>query len=247
MRKKIFLYFILFSQLFLFSSNAQQNKNPILQKIYKYSLKCFPPSLKSFFPKKTNFSFPTNNYKTKEAIINRLKFLCKKQIADLKGFPSFKILIKRYLEMEDLITKLNDLTIYAPKNSKNFKYMVDFKKFTKMKFKKFIPVFYGYSEILFKNGDIDYFLNSICKRNKKLYERILKEYLKGGNSSNFDERSAAFGIASILFSKTITDYTNLVLYTWWISNGDTTDTPYFNFKNPYLKIYSEKGERDAKN
>ena len=248
MKNKLFSLFLLlfFLQCYPLLSNVYR-KNPIQQKIYSFSLKCFPPSLKVLFPQKRNISFPVVNYKSKREIIDRLKLLSKNQIDALKGFPKFKSIIKRYIEMLSLTVKLNDLTLYTKKNSTNYYYMVDFKKFLKMKYGKFVPVFYGYSKVLFLKRDLNSFFKSICDRDEKFYLKLIKEYKKGGNSSTFDDRSAAFGIASILFSKTITDFANIVIYTWWISNGDTTNTPYFNFSNPYLKISDKKGEKNVKN
>ena len=55
-----------------------------------------------------------------------------------------------------------------------------------------------------------------------------EEYFRGGHrrtSSEFDDRSTAFGVASICYSHAITDIVNLYYYIWKEGGGDVRSAP----------------------
>ncbi len=239
----ILILLILSSQFALsFSSTTKE-------RMYKYVLKSLPPSLGELFPPKPAPQMADIDYKSKNEIFNKIKILTKEQIEDLKGFPNFKVVIERFLKIFHLFAQLDDFSSYIKFSGKNYphEYAVDFERFLNLKTDKFVPIFYGFSRNLFLNSDLDSFLNSIWERNEKFYSNLILQYEKGGNSYTFDERSAAFGIASIMFSRTITDAVNLIVFIWWKSNGDISKTPFFKFPPIYSKIKSEKGDKNVKN
>jgi hypothetical protein len=46
------------------------------------------------------------------------------------------------------------------------------------------------------------------------------EYARGGNAAVFDDRSTAFGVASVSYSRAVTDLVNIYYYIWKEAGGD---------------------------
>ncbi len=233
--------------LIFFSQFALSFSPTTKERMYKYVLKSLPPSLRELFPTKLTLKSTNIDYKSKNEIFNKIKILTKEQIEDLKGFPNFKVVIERFLKIFHLFAQLDDFSSFIKFSGKNYpqEYALDFERFLNLKRDKFVPIFYGFSRDLFLKSDPDSFLNSIWERNEKFYSNLILQYEKGGNSYTFDERSAAFGIASIMFSRTITDTVNIIVYIWWKSNGDISKTPFFKFPPIYYK--TKKGDKNVKN
>jgi len=61
------------------------------------------------------------------------------------------------------------------------------------------------------------------ERTAKLYPLIDEEYFRFGerrSSADFDDRSTAFGVASVAYSHAVTDLVNLYYYIWREAGGD---------------------------
>ena len=95
----------------------------------------------------------------------------------------------------------------------------DFEQYFERRMAHFPTVFYGLSA----NFQLDTFLDRTVTRSSRLVPLMSEEYFRGGavhRSVEFDDRSTAFGVASVCYSHAVTDLVNLYYYIWRESGGD---------------------------
>lgn len=95
----------------------------------------------------------------------------------------------------------------------------DFETFFERRLSKFPTVFYG----LESNFQLNRYLDKTFARSAKFYPLMSEEYFRGGarrTSASFDDRSTAFGIASVSYSRAVTDLVNIYYYIWKEAGGD---------------------------
>ncbi|HUR83654.1 MAG TPA: hypothetical protein VM733_23065 [Thermoanaerobaculia bacterium] len=92
----------------------------------------------------------------------------------------------------------------------------DFETYFERKLAKFPTVFYG----LDPQFSLPRYLDRTFARSAKFYPLMRGEYERGGSAAVFDDRSTAFGVASISYSRAVTDLVNLYYYIWKEAGGD---------------------------
>ncbi len=92
----------------------------------------------------------------------------------------------------------------------------DFSQYLERRMPKFPTVFYGIDPHFTVQGYFDRTLN----RTSRFYPLVGSEYNRVASSSGFDDRSTAFGIASVCYSHAVTDLVNLYYYIWKEAGGD---------------------------
>jgi len=95
----------------------------------------------------------------------------------------------------------------------------DFEQYFERRMPKFPTVFYGLEE----NFLLGNYLDQTFARTAKFYPLMSEEYFRGGEqrtSQEFDDRSTAFGVASVCYSHAVTDLVNLYYYIWKQAGGD---------------------------
>ncbi len=95
----------------------------------------------------------------------------------------------------------------------------DFEGYFERRMEKFPTVFYG----LDAQFALQHYLDRTFKRTASFSPLVREEYFRDGTrhtSSEFDDRSTAFGVASICYSHAVTDIVNLYYYIWRQSGGD---------------------------
>ena len=95
----------------------------------------------------------------------------------------------------------------------------DYEQYFERRMAKFPTVFYGLS----RSFTLSSYLDRTFARSAKFYPLVREEYFRDGvarTSAQFDDRSTAFGIASISYSRTVTDVVNLYYYIWKEAGGD---------------------------
>ena len=100
----------------------------------------------------------------------------------------------------------------------------DYERYFESRMRKFPTVFYG----LESNFQLSSYLDQTFDRTAKFYPLIDEEYFRFGeqhDSSEFDDRSTAFGVASVCYSRAVTDTVNLYFYIWGRAGGDVRALP----------------------
>jgi hypothetical protein len=95
----------------------------------------------------------------------------------------------------------------------------DFEHYFERRMVRFPTVFYG----LDSRFALPKYLDRTFKRTAGYVPLVSEEYFRDGGrhvSSEFDDRSTAFGVASICYSHAITDLVNIYYYIWEQSGGD---------------------------
>ena len=95
----------------------------------------------------------------------------------------------------------------------------DFETYFERRLARFPTVFYG----LDPNFSLGTYLDKTFTRSAKFYPLVGAEYFRDGvrrTSADFDDRSTAFGIASVSYSRAVTDLVNLYYYIWKEAGGD---------------------------
>lgn len=96
----------------------------------------------------------------------------------------------------------------------------DFEHYLERRMQVFPTVVYG----LKPNLQLGSYLDNMFNRTSKLLPLMNEEYGRDGErhtSAEFDDRSTAFGVASICYSHAVTDTANLFTYIWRHAGGAT--------------------------
>lgn len=95
----------------------------------------------------------------------------------------------------------------------------DFETYFERRLSKFPTVFYG----LEPRFELSRYLDKTFTRTAKFYPLVSEEYFRSGSRrtwTEFDDRSTAFGVASICYSRAVTDLVNLYYFIWKEAGGD---------------------------
>ena len=96
---------------------------------------------------------------------------------------------------------------------------LDFEHYFERRMERFPTVFYG----LDPRFTLPQYLDKTMHRTASYAPLMSEEYFRGGSrhtSSDFDDRSTAFGVASICYSHAVTDIVNVDYYIWREAGGD---------------------------
>lgn len=108
----------------------------------------------------------------------------------------------------------------------------DFEQYFERQLTKFPTVFYGLDDLAPRQ-----LLDRTVARTQAFYPLLGEEYLRGGEqrtSSDFDDRSTAFGVAAVCYSHAVTDLVNLYYYIWRESGGDVRSAAWMRSGNLLL-------------
>lgn len=97
----------------------------------------------------------------------------------------------------------------------------DYGRYAETAQRRFAVVFYGLDRHLDRSGDVNALLRRTLARGRDLYPYVGREYRRVGGGSGlgrFDDRSTAFGVAAISFSRAVSDVA-VVLRQVWIEAG----------------------------
>jgi hypothetical protein len=95
----------------------------------------------------------------------------------------------------------------------------DFEAYFQRKVSRFPTVFYGLRE----SHDVGTVLAHAVARSRRFNALLDEEYHRGGrvwSSAEFDDRSTAFGIASVSYSRAVSDLVNVFYSVWKEAGGD---------------------------
>jgi hypothetical protein len=135
-----------------------------------------------------------------------------------KGDPMANI-VERLGGLVHLIADANNPFHVANDNPRLSTAQNDYEQYFERRLAKFPTVFYG----LDPQFRLSSYLDKTFARSAKFYPLVGEEYFRHGErrtSAAFDDRSTAFGIASISYSRAVSDAVNLYYYIWKEAGGD---------------------------
>lgn len=166
----------------------------------------------------------------------------KYDLSDFKAKELKEFSLKKAKEIEKLLKKGNDFRLIAyklgvfsksvcllsyPFLGKNDFISKDYKLYAERKIFKF---FYAYNPRFtedIENLSIKEKLNNLEFLSKSFVKAIEKDYKYFKKSENFDDLSASFGAASILYSETCLTISKCVGTIWNNGGGNVSDVPFF--------------------
>lgn len=95
----------------------------------------------------------------------------------------------------------------------------DYESYFARKLARFPTVFYGLRD----EADVNVVIGSALARSRRFNALLEEEYNRDGrlrSSAEFDDRSTAFGIASVSYSRAVSDLVNIFYYVWKEAGGD---------------------------
>lgn len=96
----------------------------------------------------------------------------------------------------------------------------DFEQYFERKLTRFPMFFYGVD----RRYALGAYLDGTFARTAKFVPLIAEEYSRG-SSATFDDRSTAFGVASVCYSHAVTDIVNLQYFIWKEAGGNVRKVP----------------------
>ncbi len=142
-----------------------------------------------------------------------------KTIEMIRGGEPMSLVSERLGTLAHLVADANNPFHVANDDSRITASHNDFEQYFERKLAKFPTVFYG----LEPRFRLSSYLDKTFARTAKFYPLMSEEYFRGGTlrtSAQFDDRSTAFGVASVCYSRAVTDLVNLYYYIWKEAGGD---------------------------
>jgi len=105
----------------------------------------------------------------------------------------------------------------------------DFAKFCESRRSRFPLVFYGQDDADLAKGDFQAFARAAIERARTDGDALERAYVAAGTPpapSAFDDRSVPFAVASISYSRTVTDIVRAWTAAWAAAGGDLGGAPY---------------------
>jgi hypothetical protein len=135
-----------------------------------------------------------------------------------KGDP-MNVVVERLGGLVHLMADANNPFHVANDNARLAASQGDFELYFERRLPKFPTVFYG----LDPQFRLASYLDRTFARSARFYPLVASEYFRDGErrtSAAFDDRSTAFGVASISYSRAVTDVVNLYYFIWKEAGGD---------------------------
>jgi hypothetical protein len=140
--------------------------------------------------------------------------------------------IQTHQPFADIVYKIGVLSHYladsnnplstSNSDSQESRYYADFLKYLESAYPRFSVVFYPTSREPRRSTDLPGMVATTLQRGRTLYPMIGREYRRIGGtngSERFDDRSTAFGVGSVAFSRAVSDIATVLRYVWIRSGG----------------------------
>ncbi len=149
---------------------------------------------------------------------------------------------------------LSDPTLTAPEGTAAL-FTRDYASYAERNLDRFPVVFYGYPVLKGAQAvlavpapfeSLEAEGHAAAGEARSYYAHLARAYeLSGGSSHSFDVRSIPFGVASLCYSRGVTNIARAWLHVWRSARGDLTGTPHLRWEDPEGTQASTKGEVNA--
>jgi hypothetical protein len=159
-------------------------------------------------------------------------------IAAIRGHRPFEEIVRRLGVVSHYVADANNPLAAAATDIEEGRYFADYLRYVETAEPRFPLVFYGVHPGLEARRDVSPLLTAALRRGRELYPMIGLEYRRIGLVSGigrFDDRSTAFGAASLAFSHAVTDVTLALRYIW-ITAGGVDDRANLPAGGTYLTV-----------
>lgn len=141
----------------------------------------------------------------------------------------FKNIAVDFGRLSHYVADLNDPLLLGNSDTRESQYQSDFAIYLERNIDLFPWIFDGHLHPLLAKGNEKEFVAAVAANAVERYPLIGDAYFPDGvlvSSSTFDPKSLPFGIASLSYTRSISNTVQIWFYTWQKSHGDTTWTPF---------------------
>jgi hypothetical protein len=146
-------------------------------------------------------------------------------VAAIRGHRPFEEIVRRLGRVSHYVADSDNPLASSSADAEEDRYFADYLRYVESAEPRFPLVFYGVIPGLEARKDVSPLLAQALRRSRAFYPMVGREYRRIGFESGqarFDDRSTAFGVASLSFSHAVTDVT-LVLRWIWLTAGGADD------------------------
>jgi hypothetical protein len=151
-------------------------------------------------------------------------------VSAIRAHRPFEEIVQRLGRVAHYVADANNPLATAAADPDEARYFLDYLRYAQSAEPRFPLVFYGVPRFLDNKG-VKPILNEALRRGRELYPLVGREYRKIGYASGigrFDDRSTAFGVASVSFSHAVTDVALVLRYIWLTAGGADDRTAVVN-------------------
>jgi hypothetical protein len=151
-------------------------------------------------------------------------------VSAIRAHRPFEEVVRRLGQVAHYAADANNPLASAGTDPDEARYFLDYLRYAESAEPRFPLVFYGVPRFLDNKG-VKPILNEALRRGRELYPMVGREYRKIGYASGigrFDDRSTAFGVASVSFSHAVTDVALVLRYVWLTAGGADDRTAVVN-------------------
>jgi hypothetical protein len=245
----------------------------IKQKIVTEALKVAPPSLARLIIRhsdslmagladaEANGISPQHRQEglsTAGSAASSLALTAKWAAAAMDGHKPMATMVYRMGVVAHYALDLSDPMHTAP-GSGQAQFIGDYSFYVERNSSKFPVVFYGYPEPAGPAGDPSSILESptdldlhqvgllAAQESRVYYSHLVRAYAtSNGASRGFDVRSIPFGVASICYSRAVTNVARGWLFAWRVARGDISGTPFLKGAPALPKSFRIKSRPDRR-
>ena len=151
-------------------------------------------------------------------------------VSAIRAHRPFEEIVQRLGQVAHYVADANNPLASDGTDSGEGRYFLDYLRYAQSAEPRFPLVFYGVPPALDRRG-VKPILEAALRRGRAFYPMVGREYRKIGYSSGigrFDDRSTAFGVASVSFSHAVTDVSLVMRYIWLTAGGADDRTAVVN-------------------
>ena len=151
-------------------------------------------------------------------------------VSAIRAHRPFEEIVQRLGQVAHYVADANNPLASAGTDSDEGRYFLDYLRYAQSAEPRFPLVFYGVPPSLDRRG-VKPIFEAALRRGRAFYPMVGREYRKIGYASGigrFDDRSTAFGVASVSFSHAVTDVSLVMRYIWLTAGGADDRTAVVN-------------------
>lgn len=143
-------------------------------------------------------------------------------VAAIRGHRPFEEIVGHLGTLSHWVADANNPLAVSGADPDKARYFVDYLRYAESAAPRFPLVFYGIRPGIERRADLSPLIADALGRGRAFSRQIADEYRRIGFASGigrFDDRSSAFGVASIAFSRAVTDVAVVLRYVWIRAGG----------------------------
>jgi hypothetical protein len=160
---------------------------------------------------------------------DRLAVSMARVTALMDAHASMRDVVREMGVASHLVADLSNPFRTAPRDTDAAAYEIRFETYVQENLPRLRIVFEGYGDPFLEAGDNVGFARQLAGRSRSYLDDVVGSFRlfdETGDSAHVDERSVPFGVASLSFSRTVTDTARVWLQSWRQAHGDLTGLPY---------------------